>query len=134
MGIAPFLISSSVILACAQRLMRRVCPACKEPFAPPGELFQQLGVKPQDFAGAQLFRGIGCERCKQTGYSGRVAIIEAMRVSDEIRKLVIQRASASEIAKIAIKEGMKTLRDVAIDKVREGVSTFEQVAELTANH
>ena len=134
MGIAPFLISSAVILACAQRLMRRVCPACKEPFSPPGEVFQQLGVKPQDFAGFQMFRGIGCERCKQTGYSGRVAIIEAMRVSDEIRKLIIQRVSASEISKVAITEGMKTLRDVAFDKVREGVSTFEQVVELTSNH
>jgi type IV pilus assembly protein PilB len=134
MGIAPFLISSAVILACAQRLMRRVCPACKEPYSPPAEIFQQLGVKPQDFAGAQLFRGIGCERCKQTGYSGRVAIIEAMRVSDEIRKLIIQRASSSEIAKVAVAEGMSTLRDVAISKVREGASTFEQVIEVTAAH
>ena len=134
MGIAPFLISSSVILACAQRLMRRVCPACKEPFSPAGEVFQQLGIDPQSFAGAQLFRGMGCERCKQTGYSGRVAIIEAMRVSDEIRKLIIQRASASEIGKVAVAEGMSTLRDVAIGKVREGVSTFEQVVEVTAAH
>lgn len=134
MGIAPFLISSSVILACAQRLMRRVCPACKEPFTPPPEVFQQIGVKPQVFAGAQLFQGLGCERCKQTGYSGRVAIIEAMKVTDDIRKLIIQRSSAAEIAKVAIDEGMKTLRDVAIDKVREGISTFEQVADVTATH
>jgi type IV pilus assembly protein PilB len=134
MGIAPFLISSSVILACAQRLMRRVCPACKEPYSPPGEIFQQLGVKPESFAGAQLFRGVGCERCKQTGYSGRLAIIEAMKVTDEIRKLVIQRASAAEIGKVAISQGMKTLRDVAIDKVREGLSTFEQVIDVTASH
>jgi len=134
MGIAPFLISSSVILACAQRLMRKVCPACKEPYAPLPEVFQQVGVKPEEFKAAQLVRGAGCERCKDTGYSGRCAIIEAMTVTDEIRKLIIQRAPASEIGKVAIQQGMKTLRDVAISKVKEGVSTFEQVIEVTAAH
>ena len=134
MGIAPFLISSSVILACAQRLMRRVCPACKEPYAPLPEVFQQIGVKPEEFQTAQLVRGAGCDRCKNTGYSGRCAIIEAMTVTDEIRKLIIQRTPASEIGKVAVEQGMSTLRDVAISKVKEGVSTFEQVIEVTAAH
>jgi type IV pilus assembly protein PilB len=134
MGIAPFLISSSVILACAQRLMRRVCPACKEPYIPLPEVFQQVGVKPEDFKASQLVRGTGCDRCRNTGYSGRCAIIEAMTVSDEIRKLIIKREPASEIAKVAIEQGMQTLRQVAISKVAEGISTFEQVTEVTAAH
>jgi type IV pilus assembly protein PilB len=134
MGIAPFLISSSVILACAQRLMRRICPACKEPISYPPKMFTDLDIDPKMFEGAQLFKGRGCERCKNTGYAGRAAIIEAMAVSDEIRKRVIARASAMEIGKVAIEEGMKTLRMVALEKVREGISTLEQVLVLTSSH
>jgi type IV pilus assembly protein PilB len=134
MGIAPFLISSSVILACAQRLMRRICPMCKEPVTYPARMYSDLGIDPKFFDGATLFRGRGCERCKNTGYSGRTAIIEVMAVSDEIRKMVIERKSAMEIGKIAMAQGMKTLRMVALDKVREGISTLEQVLVLTSNH
>ncbi len=134
MGIAPFLISSSVILACAQRLMRRICPMCKEKVTYPPRMFQDLGIDPNFFEGVTLYRGRGCERCKTTGYAGRIAIIEAMTVTDEIRKLVIERSSAMEISKIAISQGMKTLRMVALDKVKEGISTLEQVLVLTSNH
>jgi type IV pilus assembly protein PilB len=134
MGIAPFLISSSVILACAQRLMRKICPMCKEPVSYPARMFQDLDIDPKFFDGVTLYRGRGCERCKNTGYSGRTAIIEVMTVTDEIRKLVIERKSAMEIQKIAIAQGMKTLRMVALDKVKEGVSTLEQVLVLTSNH
>ncbi|MFM8470698.1 MAG: GspE/PulE family protein, partial [Limisphaerales bacterium] len=134
MGIAPFLISSSVILSCAQRLMRRICPACKEPVNYPPKIYEQLDLDPKFFAGAQLYKGAGCERCKNSGYAGRVAIIEIMTVSDEIRKLVIARASASEIGKVAISQGMKNLRAIALDKVREGISTLEQVLVLTSSH
>ena len=134
MGIAPFLISSSVILACAQRLMRKICPMCKEPVSYPVRMFQDLDIDPKFFDGVTLYRGRGCERCKNTGYSGRTAIIEVMTVTDEIRKLVIERKSAMEIQKIAIAQGMKTLRMVALDKVKEGVSTLEQVLVLTSNH
>ncbi len=134
MGIAPFLISSSVILACAQRLMRRICPACKEPVNYPAKIFEQLDLDPKFFAGAQLYKGNGCERCKNSGYAGRCAIIEVMTVTDEIRKLVIARSSAAEIAKVAVSQGMKNLRVAALDKVREGISTLEQVLVLTSSH
>ncbi|HEV8542866.1 MAG TPA: ATPase, T2SS/T4P/T4SS family [Verrucomicrobiae bacterium] len=134
MGIAPFLISSSVILACAQRLMRRICPMCKEPVTYPTRMFDDLGIDHRFFAGATLHRGRGCERCKNTGYAGRSAIIEVMTITDEIRKMVIERKSAMELAKLAIAQGMKTLRMVALDKVKEGVSTLEQVLVLTSNH
>ena len=95
-------------------------------------MFADLGINPADFEGATLFRGRGCERCKDTGYTGRLAIIEAMTMSDEIRKLVIKRASAQDIGKVAIEQGMKTLRMVALEKVREGFSTLEQTLLLTS--
>jgi type IV pilus assembly protein PilB len=134
MGIAPFLISSSVILSCAQRLMRRVCPICKEPLTYPPKMFEDLGIDPGFFEGAPLYRGRGCDRCKNTGYAGRLAIIEAMSITDDIRRLIIQRASAHEISKVAIALGMKTLRMVALDRVREGVSTLEQTLIITAGY
>jgi type IV pilus assembly protein PilB len=134
MGIAPFLISSSVILACAQRLMRRICSHCKEPVTYPAKMYQDLFIDPSIFDGVTLYRGRGCERCKNSGYAGRLAIIEAMTVSDELRKLVIGRANSRELAKVAIGQGMRTLRMVALDRVREGVSTLEQVLVLTSNH
>jgi type IV pilus assembly protein PilB len=134
MGIAPFLISSSVILSCAQRLMRRVCSVCKEPVVYPDKTYQDLETDPELFKDATLYRGRGCERCKGSGYSGRMAVIEAMTVTDEIRRLVIARASAMEIGKIAISQGMKTLRVVALEKVREGLSTLEQVLVATSSY
>jgi type IV pilus assembly protein PilB len=134
MGIAPFLISSSVILACAQRLMRRICNVCKEPVSYPAKMYQDLDIDPKFFDGVTLFKGRGCERCKNSGYTGRLAIIEVMPVTDEIRKLIIERSGSIEIAKVAVEQGMKNLRAVALDKVREGVSTLEQVLVLTSNH
>jgi type IV pilus assembly protein PilB len=134
MGIAPFLISSSVILACAQRLMRRICSHCKEPVNYPTKMFQDLNIDHSLFEGVTLYKGHGCERCKNSGYSGRMAIIEAMTVSDEIRKLIIARANTREMGKVAIGQGMRTLRMVALDRVREGISTLEQVLLLTSAH
>ena len=134
MGIAPFLISSSVILACAQRLMRRICSHCKEPVTYPAKMYSDLNIDPSIFDGVTLYRGRGCERCKNSGYAGRLAIIEAMSITDEIRKLVIARANTREMGKIAIGQGMRTLRMVALDRVRDGISTLEQVLVLTAAH
>jgi type IV pilus assembly protein PilB len=134
MGVAPFLISSSVILACAQRLMRRICSHCKEPVQYPEKMYVDLNIDPAVFEGVTFYRGRGCDRCKNSGYAGRLAIIEAMTVTDEIRKLIISRANTREISRVAIGQGMKTLRMVALDRVRDGVSTLEQVLMLTAAH
>jgi len=134
MGIAPFLISSSVILACAQRLMRRICSHCKEPVTYPEKMFLDLGIEPALFSGVQLYRGRGCDRCKDSGYAGRMAIIEAMNIDDDIRKLIITRASTSEMGKVAVAHGMKTLRTVGLNRAREGSSTLEQVLVLTSAH
>jgi type IV pilus assembly protein PilB len=134
MGIAPFLISSSVILACAQRLMRRICSHCKEPVDYPEKMYHDLNIDPAVFEGVTFYRGRGCDRCKNSGYAGRLAIIEAMTITDEIRKLIISRANTRELSKVAIGQGMKTLRMTALDRVRDGVSTLEQVLMLTAAH
>lgn len=134
MGIAPFLISSSVILSCAQRLVRRICQACKEEVEYDSKMWSDLDVDPVSFEGVKLFRGRGCDRCKNTGYAGRAAVIELLTVSDAIRKLCLKRASAMELNEVAVKEGMKTLRMVALDKVREGITTLEQVLVVTAAH
>jgi type IV pilus assembly protein PilB len=132
MGIAPFLISSSVILSCAQRLVRRICSVCKEPVTYPARMYEDLGIDPGYFDGSTLYRGRGCDRCKNTGYAGRMAIIEAMSASDECRKLIIKRSSAHEIGKVAIAEGMRTLRMVALEKTREGLTTLEQTLLTTS--
>jgi len=134
MGIAPFLISSSVILACAQRLMRRICSHCREPVTYPPKMYEDLGIDPAMFGGVQLYRGRGCDRCKNSGYAGRFAIIEAMTVSDQIRKLIIARSSSREMAKVAISQGMRTLRMVGLDRARDGISTLEQVLLITSLH
>jgi len=89
---------------------------------------------PSIFDGVTLYRGRGCDRCKNSGFAGRMAIIEAMTITDEIRKLVIARASTREMGKIAIGQGMRTLRMVALDRAREGISTLEQVLVLTSSH
>jgi type IV pilus assembly protein PilB len=132
MGIAPFLISSSVILSCAQRLMRRICSHCKESVVYPDKMFVDLGIESGMFSGVQLYRGRGCDRCKNSGYTGRMAIIEAMTITDQIRKLIIARANTREMGKVAISQGMKTLRMVGLDRAREGVSTLEQVLVMTS--
>lgn len=132
MGIAPFLISSSVILSCAQRLMRKICSHCKEPVTYPASMYADLSIDPKTFEGVQLFRGRGCDRCKNSGYAGRMAIIEAMTITDEIRKLIIARASTREMGKVAVNQGMHTLRMCALDRAREGLSTLEQVLVTTS--
>jgi len=130
MGIEPFLISSSVIMACAQRLVRRICTNCREEFAPEPEVFSQLGMEMPE--GAVFYHGSGCDRCKNRGYLGRVAIIEALPVSEAIRRLIIKRASAAVVKNQAISEGMRTLRMIGIDKAMEGITTLEEIWRVTA--
>lgn len=130
MGIEPFLISSSILLTCAQRLVRRVCPNCREEFLPEPELLQKLDLV--DDGNTVFYHGAGCERCKRRGYVGRAAIIEVLPVSETVRRLIIKRASAAVIKNQAISEGMKTLRMVGIDKAREGITTLEEILRVTA--
>jgi type IV pilus assembly protein PilB len=129
MGIEPFLISTSVILSCAQRLVRRICPNCREEFKPEPEMLIKMGIEDVD---TTFYHGAGCDRCKRRGYLGRAPILEVLTVSESIRRLIIKRASAAVIKAQAATEGMKTLRVVGIDKAREGVTTLEEVCRVTA--
>jgi type IV pilus assembly protein PilB len=130
MGIEPFLISSSILMTCAQRLLRRICSNCKEEFVPEQETLDKLSLK--DTKGAVFYHGTGCDRCKGRGYAGRAALIEALPVSEAVRRLIIKRASAAVIKNQAVTEGMKTLRVVGIEKALEGVTTLEEVWRVTA--
>jgi type II secretion system protein E len=129
MGIEPFLISTSVILSCAQRLVRRICPNCREEYKPEPEMLQKLEIDDME---TTFYHGAGCDRCKRRGYLGRAAILEVLPVSESIRRLIIKRASAAVIKSQAISEGMKSLRAVGIDKAREGVTTLEEVCRVTS--
>ncbi len=130
MGIEPFLIASSVLLTCAQRLVRRICPNCREEFLPEPEMFSRLDM--ESVEGDVFYHGGGCDRCKQRGYLGRAAIMEVLPVSEAIRRLIIKRASAAVLKSQALSEGMKTLRLAGIDKAHEGVTSLEEVWKLTA--
>jgi type IV pilus assembly protein PilB len=130
MGIEPFLISSSILMTCAQRLVRRTCTNCKEQFVPEPEILQKLNLtENKEIA---FYQGTGCDRCKGRGYLGRAALIEALPVSEAIRRLIIKRASAAVIKNQAIAEGMKTLRVIGIENALQGVTTLEEVWRVTA--
>ncbi|MDQ3621685.1 MAG: Flp pilus assembly complex ATPase component TadA [Verrucomicrobiota bacterium] len=131
MGIEPFLIASSILLTCAQRLVRRLCPNCKEDFVPEPEVFAKLGL--EDLTGTTFHHGAGCDRCKKRGYLGRAAVLEVLPISEPIRRLIIKRASAAVIKNQAISEGMRSLRMAGIEKAREGVTTLEEVLRVTAD-
>jgi type II secretory ATPase GspE/PulE/Tfp pilus assembly ATPase PilB-like protein len=130
MGIEPFLISSSILMTCAQRLVRRICTNCREEFVPEPEILERLGM--EDAKGTVFYHGTGCDRCKGRGYLGRVAILEALPVSEAVRRLIIKRASAAVIKNQAINEGMKTLRVVGLEKAVEGITTLEEIWRVTS--
>src|ERR1700730_16438939 len=130
MGIEPFLISSSILMTCAQRLVRRVCSNCKEEFVPEAEMLAKLSLTEKK--DTVFYHGTGCDRCKGRGYLGRAALIEALPVTEAVRRLIIKRASAAVIKNHAMTEGMKTLRAVGIEKALEGVTTLEEVWRVTA--
>jgi type IV pilus assembly protein PilB len=131
MGIEPFLITSSVILILAQRLIRKICSECREQIKVHPQLLIDLGVAPDEAKSFRVHKGKGCAICSGTGYKGRVGLYEVMPMKEEIKELVLSRASASEIKKEAIRLGMKTLRQSGIYKVKEGLTTIEEVLRAT---
>ncbi|MBI5641554.1 MAG: type IV-A pilus assembly ATPase PilB [Nitrospirae bacterium] len=131
MGIEPFLVSSSVVLILAQRLARRICAQCKEEEKLPVSAIVKAGFSEEAAKSVKCYRGKGCPTCNGTGYKGRVALYEVMPVKDELKELILEGASTSEIKKAAIRLGMKTLRMSGITKVAEGVTTIEEVMRVT---
>lgn len=131
MGIEPFLIASAVILILAQRLVRKICTECREPIKVHPQLLIDLGVPPDEVRTFPVYKGKGCSICNYTGYKGRIGLYEVMPMKEEIKELVLARASTSEIKKEAIRLGMKTLRQSGIIKIREGLTTIEEVLRST---
>jgi len=131
MGIEPFLVSTSVNLICAQRLVRRVCKECKEPIHMPAQALIDVGFPKAEVGGFKLYKGRGCPTCNNTGYRGRVGLYEVMEISDEIRELILAGASSMELKKKAIDEGMISLRLSGLQKVRDGLTTVEEVVRET---
>ncbi len=132
MGVAPFNIASSVILITAQRLARKLCTQCKRPEDIPPEALLQAGFGEEDLDGSwQAFGPTGCDACKGTGYKGRMGIYEVMPISDEMRQLIMRSANALDIAEQSQKEGVKNLRQSGLLKVKQAVTSLEEVEAIT---
>jgi type IV pilus assembly protein PilB len=131
MGIEPFLVASSVHLICAQRLVRRVCAHCKEPHPHAPQALMHAGFSAEDANSVVPMKGAGCDKCNLTGYKGRVGLYEVMEVTEELRELILVGASGLELRRKAVDEGMITLRASGLRKVKEGVTTIEEVVRET---
>ncbi len=131
MGIEPFLVATSVNLICAQRLVRRICVQCKEPLQIQASALTEAGYSPEEAAQTVVQHGKGCATCNNTGYKGRVGLYEVMEINDELRELILVGASALEIKKKALEQGMITLRRSGLQKVAAGQTTMEEVLRET---
>ncbi|MFH1201556.1 MAG: type II secretion system ATPase GspE [Candidatus Omnitrophota bacterium] len=130
MGVEPFLISSSVIGILAQRLVRIICPDCKETFEPDNAVLEKLGIEKHD-SKIMFSRGKGCDKCMHTGYRGRLGIFELMIPNDKIRSLSVNKSPSGELKQAAIEAGMITLKKDGIEKVLSGITTAEEVLRVT---
>ncbi|MEN3045152.1 MAG: type IV-A pilus assembly ATPase PilB [Candidatus Hydrothermales bacterium] len=132
LGIQPYLISSSVILIQAQRLVRRICQKCKREVNYDPELIIELGIPKDEISSIKFYRGEGCEVCNNTGYKGRIGIYEVMPISPRIREMILNNATSDKIREVAREEGMHTLREDGIIKIKKGITTLEEVLRVTA--
>lgn len=131
MGVEHFLLSSTLLGVLAQRLVRVICPHCKESFIPDRKLISSMRLKDKDLEDVTFYEGKGCDACRGTGFSGRTAIFEYLSIDEDIRKEIIGRSSTEEIKKTAIKKGMSTLRQDGWKKIKEGITTIPEVLRVT---
>src|SRR5687767_5246835 len=131
MGIEPFLVATSVNLIQAQRLIRRVCKDCKTEHPTPVEALVEIGFSPEEAKTVKTYKGRGCPTCNETGYKGRIGLYEVMEITDEIRELILIGASALELRKKSIEDGMITLRESGLQKIKNGTTTVEEVVRET---
>ncbi|MFQ5926334.1 MAG: GspE/PulE family protein, partial [Terriglobia bacterium] len=129
--IEPFLVATSVLLICAQRLVRRICTGCREEVKLPPQALIDVGFAPEETKTAKVFKGKGCDRCNGSGYKGRAGLYEVMEINDELRELILVGASALELKKKAMEQGMITLRRSGLIKIADGVTTIEEVVRET---
>jgi type IV pilus assembly protein PilB len=132
MGIEPFLVAASLNLVCAQRLVRKVCHKCRTQVEVHPEALRELGISPSEATNMKFYSGRGCSNCNNTGYCGRQGVFEVMPISPTIRKMMLDRASTEVIKRQAMDEGMLTLRQDALVKLRAGITTVEEVLRETA--
>jgi type IV pilus assembly protein PilB len=133
MGIPPFLVSSALTLILAQRLGRKICKDCKQPYDADEDSLVPYGHVPQGLGRVQFYKGKGCHVCSFTGMKGRVAIYEVMPITEELREMMLRNAPTAEIREMALAQGMKTLRQNALQKVLDGVTTVEEVLRVTVS-
>ena len=131
MGVEPFLIASTIIVVVSQRLVRKICTSCKTPLKISDDDLVKYGFDPQVFKGKEIFHGIGCNKCKNTGYSGRIGLFEVLPVTKRIRNMILDRATDDEIEAAAVEEGMITLREAGIRKILRGETDIFEVAKET---
>jgi type IV pilus assembly protein PilB len=132
MGVETFLLTSSINIILAQRLVRKICDECKEPQELKAEVLINLGVDAADVsAGFPTFHGRGCNNCGRTGYRGRLAVYEVMVMHEGLKELILKGASAMELKREAVKLGMNTLRMSALEKVRQGLTTVDETIRVT---
>jgi len=129
MGIEPFLVASALVGVLAQRLVRVICPDCKEAYTPPVEAFRRLNLS-MDLESVTFYRGRGCERCRQTGYRGRIGVFEMMTVTDHLRELILRKAPTHELRQAGLEAGMMTLKQDAMQKILEGTTTMEEALRV----
>ena len=131
MGVKPYLVASTLQGVLAQRLVRTICPACRESYKPSEEEAKALLLKPGEVCGFELYRGKGCSTCSNTGYKGRIGIFEFLMMTDEIREMILKDASSSEIALKAREAGLKTLKEDGLEKIKRGYTTIQEVLRVT---
>ena len=131
MGVEPFLVASSLLGVMAQRLVRRLCGECKAEYVPTDAQLEDLGITRADLPAEHVWKAVGCDQCGHHGYSGRVAIFEFLEAEDDIKSLIIKNADAGVIKRAAVENGMKTLRDDGIQRVIQGLTTFDEVLRVT---
>jgi general secretion pathway protein E len=133
LGLPPFMIATTLLGCMAQRLVKTICPACAETFTIKGEVLARLGLPVAEQGDISLKRGAGCSECRGTGFKGRCGVFEVFPMSGQIKKMVAENAHTLEMRQIAIREGMTTLREDAWDKVKRGITTYEEALRVTAD-
>src|SRR5256884_7383110 len=131
MGVEPYNFVSALNCILAQRLVRLICEPCKRPVETPVELFEESGIKPEEWQGVVFYEGAGCIECAGTGFRGRTAIHELLDLSDRIREMILAKKPTAEIRRAAREEGMRFLRESALDKVRAGTTTLKEINKVT---
>jgi type II secretory ATPase GspE/PulE/Tfp pilus assembly ATPase PilB-like protein len=129
MGVEPFLVASSLIAVAAQRLCRKICTSCREPCEVTPAVIERLGIKTDK--DTLFYHGKGCSKCNNSGYYGRMGILEILLIDEVIIEMIIKKKSSDEIKEYAVSKGMKTLRDDAFQKVIMGVTTIEEALRIT---